>query len=176
VSATSPVAVPVAERPGRPTLRLVAGRSLAVGRLPFALLMGAILAAGLVGLLLLHTLAAQDAFTIQRLAARQSTLSDTVQQLSLAEQQQQSPTALAARARSLGLVPTGSIAFIKLGHRHRIVGVVRPAPAPPVAQPAPASSPATKQPVTKHAGQRKQSKQKSAATAVHRRAAHAAKR
>ena len=116
--------------PPRPTLRLVATRPLAVGRVPFAILVGAILAAGLVSLLMLHTLAAQDAFRLHDLQATSSTLTDTEQQLELALQREQSPAALAQRARALGLVPTGSISFVRM-HRHgKVVGVVKPAPPP----------------------------------------------
>lgn len=123
--------------PVRPSLRLVAARPLAVGRLPFALLVGGILASGLVVLLMLHTLAAQDAFRLHDLQSRQADLTDVQQELSLAVQQQESPRALAARARALGMVPTGSIAFVEVRKRGKIVGVVEPAPppAPPAPEP-----------------------------------------
>ena len=129
---------------GRATLRLVATRPLTIGRLPFALLVGGILAAGLVALLLLHTLAAQDAFRLQDLQREQAQLADVEQELSLAQQQQEAPASLAARARALGMVPTGSIAFVKPNHKGKIIGVVKPAVAPaPVTPvtPAPTASP-----------------------------------
>lgn len=124
----------------RPSLRLVATRPLAAGRFPFAVLVGAILASGLVVLLLLHTMAAQDAFRLDALQQRAAELADTEQQLALQEQQREAPATLAKRARALGMVPTGSIAFVKLHHHGKIVGVVRAAPAPPP-PPAPSASP-----------------------------------
>jgi hypothetical protein len=67
-------------------------------------------------------------------------LDDTEQQLRLAEQHRSDPAVLAARARALGMVPTDSIAFVKL-HRHgKRVGVVRAAAPPPAPPPAPSPS------------------------------------
>ena len=126
--------------PDRPSLRLVAARPLAVGRLPFALLVGGILASGLVVLLMLHTLAAQDAFRLHDLQGRQAELTDAQQELSLALQQQEAPRALAARARALGMVPTGSIAFVEVRKHGKIVGVVEPAPPPAPPAPEPSAS------------------------------------
>jgi hypothetical protein len=126
---------------GRARLRLVATRPLTVGRLPFALLVGGILATGLVALLLLHTLAAQDAFRLQDLQRQHAELADVEQELALAEQQRQAPSALAARARALGMVPTGSIAFVRPGKHGKIVGVVHPAVAPAPVAPAPTPEP-----------------------------------
>jgi outer membrane biosynthesis protein TonB len=126
----------------RAALRLVATRPLTAARLPFAIFIGAILAVGLVALLLLHTMAAQDAFRLQALQHQSADLDDVEEQLAVAEQQQQAPAALAARARSLGMVPTDSIAYVDL-HRHgKIVGVVQaapppPPPPPPVSKPSP---------------------------------------
>jgi hypothetical protein len=131
--------------PSRPSLRLVASRPLAVGRLPFAVLVGGILAAGLVALLMLHTLAAQDAFKLHDLQAQQGELTNTEQELALALQQQEAPRSLAARARDYGMVPTGSIAFVKVRPHGKIVGVVEPAPPPAPPAPAPTAS-ATKKP------------------------------
>jgi hypothetical protein len=98
----------------------------------FALVLGGVLAAGLVGLLMLHTLAAQDAFTVHALARQVATLGEQEQQLSLTDQQLGSPLALAADAHRLGMLPTGKLTFI---HRAgRVVALAHPAPppAPPV--------------------------------------------
>jgi hypothetical protein len=122
-------------------LRLVAGRPLTAARLPFAIFVGSILATGLVVLLLLHTMAAQDAFRLESLQHESAQMSDTRQQLALAEQQREAPTALAARARALGMVPTGSIAFVELHHRGKIVGVVQAVPSPPPPAPSATATP-----------------------------------
>lgn len=126
--------------PGRPSLRLVASRPLAVGRLPFAILVGGILATGLVVLLMLHTLAAQDAFRLHDLQAQQAELTNAEQELALAVQQQAAPGALARRARQLGMVPTGSIAFVKVRKHGKVVGVVEPPPPPAPPAPEPTAS------------------------------------
>lgn len=126
----------------RPLLRLVASKPLTAGRLPFAIFVGSILAVGLVVLLLLHTMAAQDAFRLESLQHESAQLADTQQQLALTEQEREAPTSLAARAHALGMVPTGSIAFVELHHRGKIVGVVQavPLPAPPAPSPTPSAS------------------------------------
>ena len=113
----------------RQPLRVVAQRSLPAGPLPFALLVSGVLGAGLVVLLMLHTLAAQDAFTVHKLQRQAAALGDVEQQLSVANQQAQAPSALAARARALGMVPTGSLQVVR--HRDgRIVAVASAVPAP----------------------------------------------
>lgn len=124
----------------RPSLRLVAARPFTAARLPFAIFIGAILATGLVTLLLLHTMAAQDAFRLQALQHESAALDDTEEQLAVANQQQEAPATLGARAKALGMVPTGSIAYVDLHHHGKIVGVVQAAPPPPP-PPAPSASP-----------------------------------
>jgi cell division protein FtsB len=129
----------------RPALRLIPGRAAIAGRAPFAILVGAILGSGLIALLLLHTMAAQDAFRLHDLQRQAAELRDTQQQLEVSAQQLQSPATLAARARRLGMVPTGSISFVRL-RSGRLVGVAKAAPAPAPPAPAPsASSSTTKQ-------------------------------
>lgn len=149
MSATAPARIrPQPEvQTARAALRLVASRPLHVSRLPFAIFVGAILAVGLVALLLLHTMAAQDAFRLQALEHQSAALDDTEQQLAIAEEQEQAPATLAARARSLGMVPTGSIAYVKLHHHGKIVGVVRaaqPPPPPPAPTPTATAAPSSK--------------------------------
>jgi hypothetical protein len=128
----------------RASLRLVAARPLTAARLPFAIFIGAILATGLVVLLLLHTMAAQDAFRLQALQHESSGLDDTEEQLAVANEQLAAPSVLGAHARALGMVATGSIAYVDL-HRHgKIVGVVQaalPPPPPPAPSPSPSASP-----------------------------------
>jgi hypothetical protein len=116
----------------RPGLRLVTVPRAAAARLPFAILVSAILGSGLVVLLMLHTLAAQDAFTLHHLQRHAATLADTEQELTVLDQQAQAPSSLAARARSLGMVPAGSLRIV---HRRdgRVVAVtVGVAPLPTV--------------------------------------------
>ena len=124
----------------RPSLRLVAARPLTAARLPFAIFIGAILVSGLVGLLLLHTMAAQDAFRLESLQQKSAALDDTTEQLAVANEQAAAPSVLGAHAKALGMVPTGSIAYVELHHHGRIVGVVQAAQ-PPAPPPAPSPSP-----------------------------------
>lgn len=143
MSSTAPVRTrpQVEVESSHPLLRIVASKPLTAARLPFAIFVGSILVVGLVVLLLLHTMAAQDAFRLESLQQENAQLADTQQQLALAEQQRESPTTLAARARALGMVPTGSIAFVELHHHGKIVGVVEPVPSPAPPAPSPTATP-----------------------------------
>jgi hypothetical protein len=138
-----------AQAPSRPALRLVSGRLVSgapvvAAKVPFAVLIAAILGGGLLTLLMLHTLAAQDAFTVHDLQHRTAALADAEQQLELADQQASAPSNLAAHARALGMVPTGSLKFVHRGGR--VVGVAtaelppRQIQAPAVPQPTPRAS------------------------------------
>jgi hypothetical protein len=125
--ARAAAAQPAAPERTRPALRVVPHRAAIAGRLPFAIVVGGILGAGLIALLLLHTMAAQDAFRLHDLQRQSAELRDTQQQLQVASQQAQAPAALAARAGRLGMVPTGSISFVRL-RSGRLVGVAHAAP------------------------------------------------
>jgi hypothetical protein len=129
----------------RPPLRLVRHRPTMASRAPFIVLIGGILTGGLVALLLLHTMAAQDAFRLHDLQRQAAALADTQQELAVTTQHLESPSGLAARARSLGMVPTGSISFVRL-RSGRLVGVAHaaPAPAPTTASPSSSTSSSTK--------------------------------
>ena len=146
MSATSAAARAARARPQpeveshRPSLRIVAARPLTAARLPFAIFIGAILVGGLVALLLLHTMAAQDAFRLESLQQQSAALDDTEEQLAVANEQAAAPSVLGAHARALGMVPTGSIAYVQLHHHGKIVGVVQAAP-PPAPPPAPSPTP-----------------------------------
>jgi hypothetical protein len=122
--------------PDRARLSVVSAARATAGRTPFVVLVVGVLAVGLLGLLMLHTLAAQDAFRLHDLQRQAAALGDTEQQLAVADQQLQAPTSLADRAHALGMVPTGALAFVRL--HGRTVGV---ATAVPVARPAPAATP-----------------------------------
>jgi hypothetical protein len=106
---------------------------------PFVLAVAAVLAAGLVALLLLHTLAAQDAFTVHQLQHRTSALADQEQALAIAGEQAQAPTSLASRAAALGMIPATSLTVARL--HGRPVAVLSAAPLPMPAPAAPAATP-----------------------------------
>jgi hypothetical protein len=109
----------------RPHLVAVAPARSTAGRLPFVILIGAVLVGGLVAVLLLHMAAAQDAFRISGLQQRLATLTDQEQQEAQLVAADSSPTALQARAAALGMEPTKITSF----HRRpdgRAVGIATP--------------------------------------------------
>jgi hypothetical protein len=150
--ATAPVLPPTpAERKPppahRPRLVLVSPRRSTASRLPFLIVVGAIMVAGLVGVLLLHMLAAQDAYRANHLQQRLTTLTDAEQRLSRIVAGDSAPAALRQRAVALGMVPATIGGFHKL-RDGRTVGlqapVYQPPPSPTVTHSAtPATKPTT---------------------------------
>jgi len=145
----------VAARPlHRPTttttstrLRVVTGAPPHHGGAAFGIICATLLAAGLIGLLLLNTALAQGSFTLHDLRATSDGLTDTENALTQSLQSSQSPANLAARAARMGMVPAQSVAFLRLSDG-RVIGVAKPAKAPPGfavvrnRTPAPAPAPA----------------------------------
>lgn len=125
-------------------LRLVVARRSTAARAPFVVAVVLSLGAGLLGLLVLNTALAQDAFALHSLQVNGHVLADREQALQREVADLQSPAALAARATALGMVPGGSPAFLRLPD-----GAVLGAPTPgklPALPPVPA--PARPAPVT----------------------------
>jgi hypothetical protein len=138
VAAPLPTPRQAAPARSRAQLSIVAPRATVAGRTPFAVLVGAILLTGLMALLLVHTLAAQDAFRVHDLNQRLASLKDSEQQLAISAQQAASPTELRARAEALGMRPSQID-----GYRHakdgRVVGTLTAIPLPVIA-PVPTST------------------------------------
>jgi hypothetical protein len=118
VSATYPVrraAVPArkaaAKPKSRPRLVVISSHRQVVARGPFIAIVGALMLAGLLSLLMLHTLAAQDAFRQTTLQHRLNTLTDAEQQLEQQVQTDSAPAALQARATALGMVPSAITSY-----------------------------------------------------------------
>ena len=88
-----------------------------------------LVASGVLGILVLNTKINENAFRLNDLQQRQSTLDERQQALAQDLNQQQSPNSLAAAARRLGLVP-GEPAYIRLPDG-KILGVPRPASSQP---------------------------------------------
>jgi len=145
-----------APRPRRPVLSLAPAPTHPAPRAPFLLLVFGLLAGALVGLLLLNTTRAQDAFTLARLQNVNAVLLDQEQALHEVVQSDQDPARLAAQAKALGMVSGGPPAFVDAAGK--VVGAVPPgAPAPgptsvvqggvliavPMPSPSPAPTPAT---------------------------------
>ncbi|WP_234362218.1 hypothetical protein [Streptomyces sp. IMTB 1903] len=120
-------------------------------RMPFVLLVVALLAGGLISLLLLNSALNEGSFQLTRLKKETTALTDEEQALQRDVDAYSAPDALQRRARELGLVPGGSPVFI--GPDGKVSGSVSvaeappsptptPTPAPPPAQAGPGQSPA----------------------------------
>jgi cell division protein FtsB len=99
-------------------------------RAPFVALVLAVVVIGVLGILVLNTKINENAFRLADLRDRQATLDRQEQELNQHIADQQSPNSLAAAARRLGLVPSGTPAFIKLPDG-RVLGVPQPATGTP---------------------------------------------
>ncbi|RST02859.1 hypothetical protein EF910_22575 [Streptomyces sp. WAC07149] len=111
--------------------------------MPFVLLVVALLAGGLISLLLLNSALNEGSFQLSRLKKETTALTDEQQALQRDVDAYSAPDALQRRARELGLVPGGSPVF--LGPDGKTAGTPAPAeaPAPP---PVPPASPAAQGP------------------------------
>src|SRR3954453_2125991 len=99
---------------GRPGLSLVPTPTRA-RRAPFVALILGILLLGLIGLLLLNTASAQDAFRLHRLQLSAANVNDQRQEVSEAVNQLPGPAGLAAEPQELGMVPIETPTFWKPG-------------------------------------------------------------
>jgi hypothetical protein len=141
-----------------PRLRVVTGATPHRGA-AFGIICATLLAAGLIGLLLLNTALAQGSFTLHDLRATSGQLTDTEQVLTQSLEASKSPANLAATAASMGMVPAQSAAFLRISDG-LVIGVAKPTrPGPgftvvrmtassPVPAPAPAGA-TTAKPATR---------------------------
>jgi hypothetical protein len=127
-------------RPTRPVRR----------RGAFAIVLVAVLVSGLIGLLLLNTVLAQQAFRLHDLERRATSLGDVEQQLREQVDQLTQPDAVATRAAAQGMVPGCDPGFVRadgtvVGTVTKVTGLRRgsllivPAPAGSIAAPCPGS-------------------------------------
>lgn len=131
-------------RAPRPTLRVVAAPVTERGRTLFVLGALGLLVGGLITLLMVNTALAQGSFRMHDLRATSRQLADQSQALNEDIATQASPQRLSAKAAALGMVPSGSVAFLRLSDG-RVLGVAQPAPkpaAPTVTTQAPTTQPA----------------------------------
>ncbi|MGP3685439.1 hypothetical protein ACTVZO_12130 [Streptomyces sp. IBSNAI002] len=123
-------------RPVRPRPRPRPGGQAA--KMPFVLLVVALLGGGLISLLLLNSALNEGSFQLSRLKKETTALTDEEQALQRDVDGHSAPDALQRRAQELGLVPGGSPVFI--GPDGKIAGT--PAEAePPPPPPSPSASP-----------------------------------
>ncbi|TWP35190.1 hypothetical protein [Leekyejoonella antrihumi] len=83
-----------------------------------------LLVSGLVVLLLLNTVRAQQSFTMDRLQAQSNTLSDTQQELQSDLDNVSAPQQLALKAQSLGLRPASKIRYVRKSDG-KVLGVAK---------------------------------------------------
>jgi hypothetical protein len=116
----------------RPRLVLISQRRPTAGRLPFLILVGAVLVAGLVGVLLLHMIAAQDAYRASTLQQQLANLNDQEQALANQVEQDSAPNVLRQHAMALGMRPA-AVTHYKQLKDGRAIGVQTPVLAAPPA-------------------------------------------
>lgn len=123
-----------------------AARSATAARAPFVLLVVALLAGGLISLLLLNGAVNQDSFELNRLQRDTTTYTDEEQALQQDVDRYKAPDALDRRARELGMVPGGNPAFLNPDGTVR--GDPAEAEAAPTAAPVHTQAPPTTAPTT----------------------------
>ncbi|WP_405531857.1 hypothetical protein [Streptomyces avidinii] len=119
---------------GRPARPRPGGQA---ARMPFVLLVVALLGGGLISLLLLNSALNEGSFQLTKLKKETTALTDEEQALQRDVDAHSAPDALQRRAHELGLVPGGSPVFI--GPDGRIAGSAAPAEAPPSPTPTPSA-------------------------------------
>jgi hypothetical protein len=135
-------------------LRVVPAAIRRTGNGGFAVLCMALLAVGLVSLLMMNTALASGIYQLKDLRAESGTLTDQQEQLTQVVDDLRSPRNLADRAQQMGMVPAKSMAFVRLSDG-TVIGEAQPAAAeqrlnvvttavpPPAPPPAPATPAAT---------------------------------
>ncbi|HEY0474313.1 MAG TPA: hypothetical protein VGD34_21735 [Kribbella sp.] len=101
------------QRP-EPKLRIVYGAPFRPPRMPFVIFVVSLLAAGLVGLLLLNTELQRGTFQVTALNQQASQLRDQQEQLERQARTLESPQNLADRALRMGMVPNPNPVFLRL--------------------------------------------------------------
>ena len=126
-----PATTSPAPRPSRlsragAALHLVPGTRPRLGGGPFAAVVVGILAGGLLTLLLLNTVIAQGAFTVNQRQAQADALAVQEQALAQRVAALETPDALERRARELGMVASTTPVFLRLSDG-KVLGVPTPA-------------------------------------------------
>lgn len=109
----------------RRRLRVAPPLPVTVARAPFVAMLLVIVVAGVVGILVLNTMINANQFRLNNLQNQQAGLDQQEQQLKQNLAQQESPGSLVAAARKLGLVPAGTLAYIRMPNG-TVVGVPQP--------------------------------------------------
>ncbi|MGH3357221.1 MAG: hypothetical protein ACRDO7_00355 [Nocardioidaceae bacterium] len=104
----------VRQAPVEPPLRVVPRAAPQRPRAPFVVLVVALMAVGLIGLLLINTSMQRKAFELTNLQEQAATLQTREQALRLEVDGLSSPDRIATEAGRLGMVPNASPAFLRL--------------------------------------------------------------
>lgn len=118
----------------RTPLALVPNVSPVASPVPFIATVVSLLVGGLVGLLVLNTVLARDAFALHSLKVEARVLTDREQALQREVEALRSPQSLAAQAVGLGMVQGGPPAFLRLADG-AVLGTPLPAGEPVPAVP-----------------------------------------
>ncbi|MGW7679994.1 hypothetical protein ACWGID_04595 [Kribbella sp. NPDC054772] len=117
----TPVTTKTAKK-AEPRLRVVYGAPFRPPRMPFVIFVVSLLAAGLVGLLLLNTELQSGTFAITKLSNQADQLRDQQEQLEKQVRTLESPQNLSDRALRMGMVPNPNPVFLRLSDG-RVLGV-----------------------------------------------------
>lgn len=118
----APAAQPAPATRQGPKLRVVYGAPFRPPRMPFVLFVVVLLAAGLVGLLLLNTELQRGTFEVTALNKQADQLRDEQEQLERQVRTLESPQNLADRALKMGMVPNPNPVFLRLSDG-KVLGV-----------------------------------------------------
>ncbi|MEV0801138.1 hypothetical protein AB0I34_25835 [Kribbella sp. NPDC050281] len=113
---------PAPAKRSEPKLRVVYGAPFRPPRMPFVIFVVSLLAAGLVGLLLLNTELQGGTFQVTELNKQADQLRDQQEQLEKQVRTLESPQNLADRALRMGMVPNPNPVFLRLSDG-RVLGV-----------------------------------------------------
>ena len=113
---------PVPAKRSEPKLRVVYGAPFRPPRMPFVIFVVSLLAAGLVGLLLLNTELQSGTFQVTSLSNQADQLRDQQEGLEKQVRTLESPQNLADRALRMGMVPNPNPVFLRLSDG-RVLGV-----------------------------------------------------
>ncbi|WP_371401481.1 hypothetical protein OHA10_26485 [Kribbella sp. NBC_00662] len=111
-----------AKKRTEPRLRVVYGAPFRPPRMPFVIFVVSLLAAGLVGLLLLNTQLQSGTFEVTKLSAQADQLRDQQELLEKQVRTLESPQNLSDRALRMGMVPNPNPVFLRLSDG-RVLGV-----------------------------------------------------
>jgi hypothetical protein len=111
-----------AKKRSEPRLRVVYGAPFRPPRMPFVIFVVSLLAAGLVGLLLLNTQLQSGTFEVTKLSSQADQLRDQQELLEKQVRTLESPQNLSDRALRMGMVPNPNPVFLRLSDG-RVLGV-----------------------------------------------------